>query len=265
MNKLLYIAICVLISIIVLPRQTLAVTAKQKTITGIVSRIVDTQIIITSGSANTYYVQTAKAHLTRKYGSPMTLLDILPGDKLEVKGIVGSSNVIPATEVRSLVLYTHNGTVTGKVISTNIPGFSFVVEDTQLAKHTVYMDTGTIVKKNSTAAVLHDIEVGMKATVRGAWERTNANIAAKEILLTQRLIAIEVTGILSLRSPDSLTVIGNQGTLYGVDITKAKITDKKGKAIPYANLTMGGKVRVVGKHVSGKQQIIANSVKDGTQ
>ena len=41
-----------------------------------------------------------------------------------------------------------------------------------------------------------------------------------------------------------------------------KIMNKKGNTIPYTSLTMGGKVRVVGKHVSGKQQIIASSVKD---
>jgi len=261
MNKL-YIQIACALCISFLPYSARAVESKLKTITGIVTRVVDTQVVITTGTGNTYYIQTASAQLSRRYGSPMTMGDILPGDKLEAKGIIESVNFIPATTIRSLTLYTHNGTVAGKIISTNLAGFSFTLEDRQLIKHTVYMDSKTSIKKNSVAAIFNDIETGMKVTVQGTWERTNANIAAKEIILIQRLIAIEVTGALSMRSPTALTITGNQGALYGVDISKAKLLNKKGTVIPYTSLSLGGKVKIIGKHVSGKQQIIASSVKD---
>lgn len=257
-----YKTFLVIIFIFFFPLPSLAAVPKIKTITGIVSRVVDTQVVITSGNGNTYYVQTANANLMRRYGSPMTLDDILTGDKLEVTGVVGSSNIIPAVTIKSLVLYTHTGVVTGKIISTNLSQYSFTIEDTQLVKHTVQMDSRTSIKKNSAAAVITDIETGMKVTTKGTWERTNANITAKEVLLTQRLIAIEITGTLSMRGPEALTVIGTQGALYGIDIRSAKIVNKKGNTIPYSSLTMGGKVRIVGKHVSGKQQIVASQVKD---
>ncbi len=243
-----------------LPKATLADGVK--ILTGNVLSAKDGTIVFTNGTAAKYLAEVSNAILVRKNGAPMSFVEILPGDKVEVKGTLWPDNSINAVYVRNMSLYTHSGSFSGKITGINIVDSSFTLQSTKYGCQEIHTDSLTIFKKNSSIATFGDMEVGMSVSVKGAWDRNTSNVLAREADGALRLINIDVTGTLSMRGADSLTIIGNGNVIYGVDITGAKLENKNGKTIGFSSIGMDDLLRVQGKHVSGSVKIIGTIVKD---
>lgn len=224
--------------------------ATNKTWVGIVSYINGSNIYFKTGSGASFSAEISGASLVRKNGTPITLTDFWVGDKIEVKGSPWHDNSISATSVRDLTLYTHTGSFSGKIIEISPQNLSFKVQSTQPAVRTITTNYLTGIKKNGSAAVFNNLELGMSVKIKGSWERTESPILATLVDAKLRLINITIEGIVIMKQPGSLTVISDN-TLYGVDTSKISST------LPQVSQ----KVKVSGKHVSGSVKIEATSVK----
>jgi hypothetical protein len=236
-------------------------TAKQKILTGVVTSIYGNQITFKTTSAAIFSAETSQAVLTRKNGASMAFNEILTGDKVEVKGMVWSDNSINASSVRNMSLYAHSGTFTGKIASINTFENSFTIPNKEYGVQTIRTDAFTSYKKNSSSATFKDMEMGFSVTVKGVYDRSKTEILAKEVKATVRLINISFTGSLVAKTNTGLTVVNNN-VPYGVDITKAKLQDKSGKALDIFLFNIGDSIKVEGKHISESLQIQASLAKD---
>lgn len=236
--------------------------AKQKAIIGTVTKAYENILVVKTSSAALYTAQTWEAKLVRRYGSIMEFKEILVGDKVEVKGLVWPDNSINASLVRNISLYPHNITLSGKIESLDPYNSSFSLRNSSLGLLNVYSDSLTIFKRNSSNSGLLELEPGISVSVKGVWERDRSKIVAKQVLATVRLVSVDITGTLSMVSPSGLTVIASGNVIYGVNILGAKLQDKNRKTIYISQFTPGQSVKVTGKHISGKSQIIANTVKN---
>jgi hypothetical protein len=108
------------------------------------------------------------------------------------------------------------------------------------------------------------MQLGITASVKGLWDRTNTKIIATSVAGSFRLIDIYFTGNLSMTGASSLTVIGNGNVIYGVDITKAILQSKNGKPLTLSQIKVGDSLRVWGKHISGSVQITGTEIKDSS-
>lgn len=249
MKKICSLAILAVVVFFVLPKISLAVGAK--TYTGSVVKISGSSIIFSNSNAAKYSAEIGNATLVRKNGAGMQLAEVLPGDKVEVKGTLWGDNSISATYVRNMSLYTHNGSFSGKITEINPVNFSFTLLSSKYGNQTIYTDSLTVFKKNSSSATFKDLEIGMSMSIKGAWDRNTVKISAREVSGTLRLISIDFTGTLFAKSNTALTVIGNGNVIYGVDVTKAKLQNKNGKTLNLSQLNMSDTLRVSGKHISG--------------
>jgi hypothetical protein len=244
------------------PLISLAVAAK--TLTGAIIGFNGNQIIISTTSAAKYSVDTGSAQLLRKNGAVMSLPEILVGDKLEVIGTLWNDNSISASSVRDLSLYAHTGTYTGKISSINTADSSFVMDSKTYGSQTVHTNNFTSYSKNGSSATFKDLILGMTASVKGMWDRSNTNISATAVNGTYRLIDIYFTGSLSIKNGTAFTVIGNGNVIYGVDVSSATLQNKTGNPMALAGFNIGDSLRVWGKHISGSVAIVGTQIKDSS-
>lgn len=238
------------------------IAPKQKTVSGIVTQAYQNILVVKTSSAANYTAQTWQAKLIKKYGAEMKFGEILVGDKIEIKGLVWPDNSINAELVRNMSLYPHSGTFSGKVDSVSLNGLGFKLQTASYGLLNVQGDVFTIYKKNNTSSRLSDLEPGVSVSVKGLWERDKTNIFAKQVLVTVRLVNIEISGTVSMTMPGGISVVANGGVIYGVDISGAAFQNKNGNKISAAELKVGQQVKVKGKHISGKSQIFASGVKN---
>ena len=244
----------------VLPQISLA--AGTKTITGYVQKVSGSTVVISSSNGAKYSADVGQASLIRKNGTAMQLAEILVGDKVEVKGTLWADNSISANVLRNMSLYTHNSSFAGKVTEIDPLNQSFILQSSKYGNQTIKTDSLTVFKKNGSASTFKDLELGMGMTIKGAWDRTPTVIAAREVRGTLRLISIDFTGTLSMKSENSITVVGNGNVIYGVDISKAKLQDKNGKTLSLLFFNLGDTIRVKGKHVSGSVKVVGETIKN---
>lgn len=243
------------------PSLALAATfPQQKTISGTVTQIVGNRILVKTSSAAVYDVETSQTQLVRRNGAPMTLGEILVGDKVQASGKVWSDNSMSAVVIKNISLYIHTSTFTGKVASINPSNFSFTIQSKAIGTQTIETTPLTIFKTNNQQTAFNGLILGTTITIKGSWERKNTRVLAQTASATVRLISIDVTGQLVAKIDSAFTVVGNN-VLYGVDISKAKLLDSKGKIITAAQVPVGSQVRVQGKHIAEKTEITATSVK----
>lgn len=260
MKKICGLAAVAVLIFFVPPKAALATGVK--TLTGNVISASGGVVVFANGSAAKYLAVVNNAVLVRKNGAVMIFSEILPNDKIEVKGTLWPDNSINANVVRNLSLYTHSGSFSGKVTEINSANSSFTLQSTKYGNQKIRTDSLTIFKKNKSISTFKDIELGMGILVKGAWDRTTSDVLAREAAGTLRFINIDVTGTLSMKGDSSLTIIGNGNVIYGVDITNAKLQNKNGKTLNLANFGMDDIIRVKGKHVSGSVKIVGITVKD---
>jgi hypothetical protein len=244
----------------VLPQISLA--AGTKTITGYVQKVSGSTVVMSCSNGAKYSAEVGQATLIRKNGPAMQLAEILVGDKVEVKGTLWGDNSISANVLRNMSLYTHNSSFSGKITDIDPQDGSFTLQSSKYGNQTIKTDSLTVFKKNSSAATFKDLELGMSMAIKGAWDRTTTIIAAREVRGTLRLINIDFTGTLTMKSDSAITVIGNGNVIYGVDITKAKLQNKNGKTLSLLLFNLGDTIRVQGKHVSGSVKVVGETIKD---
>ena len=238
-----------------------AATSPQ-TYSGTVVKIYGSGIVFKSTNAATYSADTGNAQLLRRNGVAMKLEEFLPGDKISVTGTIWADNSINAVSIKDLSLYTHTGAFTGKITTINTANNSFTMESKTYGEQTIFTTNFTSYTKNGTSVSFGDLELGMTASVKGVWDRSNKNITASFVAGAFRLIAIDFTGTLSYTIGNGLTVLGNGNVLYGVDASNAKILSKNSKAMEIYELNQGETLRVWGKHISGMVSVVATEVKD---
>ncbi|MBI5530013.1 MAG: hypothetical protein HY918_00745 [Candidatus Doudnabacteria bacterium] len=260
MKKIYSLACGAVVMFFVLPGIILATGTK--TITGYAQKISGSTVVLASSNGAKYSAEVGQATLTRKNGAPMRLTEILVGDKVEVKGILWGDNSISASSLRNMSLYTHNGSFSGKITEIDPWSQSFTLQSSKYGNQTIKTDSLTVFKKNGSSSTFKDLELGMSMTVKGAWDRSTTVIAAREVNGTLRLINIDFTGTLTMKSDGAITVIGNGNVIYGVDITKAKLQNKSGKTLSLSLFNLSDTIRVQGKHVSGSVKVLAETVKD---
>ncbi len=237
-----------------------AVALQQRVFTGIITAKNVSGFLFSGSSGITYSVDIAGANLVRKNGSSMLFSEFILGDKIEVRGTLWGDNSISASSIRDLSLYAHTGTFSGKIISLDPATQSFTVQSSQPLQRNIHTTSLTSLKKNGGSATFQDLQIGMSVSVKGFWERQAGEITASAVQATLRLVNIQVTGQITLVLPNALTVVSS-GTIYGVDISKAVLKKSDGSVASINSFTTGDMVRVTGKHVSGKVQITASSVK----
>jgi Domain of unknown function (DUF5666) len=256
------LCLIMVMGLIVFPSASLA--AGPKTLNGVVTQIVGNQIIFAATSAAKYSADAGSAQLLRKNGAAMLISEIIPGDKIQVTGNLWGDNSISATTIRDLSLYAHTGTYSGKISAIDPIGLSFTMQSKTYGNQTIYTNNFTSFSKNNSGATFKDLNLGMTASVKGMWDRTNTIITATVINGSYRLIDIYFTGNLYAKNGSSFTVIGNGNVIYGVDASSATLQSKNGKPISLAEFKVGDAVRVWGKHLSGGVAVTGTTIKDSS-
>lgn len=250
------------ISMLTVPRFSLAAAAEQKTFTGLVTQLVSSRVVVKTNAGVIYAADIGSAVLTRKNGAAMQLSEILPGDRVEVKGTLWGDNSFSAASVRNLSLFAHNSTFSGKIVLATPSASMFTMQNSQYGLQTINTNSLTGFKKNNSAAALNDLQTDMVATVKGVWERSRNIVFATAVSAKQRLVSIDFTGSLLLRAPKGLTIVVNDNTIYGIDITNAKIKNKSGKIASLDKFILGDIIKISGKHPLGGLQVTASIVQD---
>jgi hypothetical protein len=210
-----------------------------------------------------YKAEVSAANLTRKNGASMKFEEIILGDKVEVKGQLWPDNSLNVSVVRNMSLYPHSGTFSGKIINIEPVSSRFTIQKSQ-GTQVIKTDSLTTYKKNGSSSTFRDLELGMSVKVKGIWERNNADVIAKEVSGNLRLVSIEFTGRMVMKSDSAITVVGANNAMYGVNTTKAKIMSKNNKPILVGELRLDDVLKVSGKHVSGRLEVIAGTIKDNS-
>jgi hypothetical protein len=262
MTKISRLVLSLVLVSLAFPAISLATTVK--TFSGTITKINGSQIFFAATSAANYSVDIANASLIRKNGVVMQFSEFLVGDKVEVIGTLWNDNSISASTIKDLSLYAHTGTYSGKIISINPSASSFVMQSKTYGSQTITTNNFTAFSKNGGSAAFSDMQLGMTASVKGMWDRTNTKIIATSVAGSFRLIDIYFTGNLSMTGASSLTVIGNGNVIYGVDVSKATLQSKNGKPLLFSEIKPGDSLRVWGKHISGSVQIVGMEIKDSS-
>lgn len=261
MKKLLFFSLISLILVVMLSTAKISHAANNQTLTGILTGVEGSHLVFTTKKATTYKAEISNANMVKKNGSTMKVSEFLIGDKIEVTGNVWTDNSISASTVKNLSLYAHTGTFSGKIISLNPNNLSFQLQTAGPETKTIQTTGLTNFKKNSSGASFNNLEIGMTATVKGQWERNNSFVTAYLVDAKLRYVNITLTGTLTMKLPGALTII-NQNTIYGVDISNAKILSKGGKGLLEYQFNVGDTIKITGKHVSGSVKIIGSIVRN---
>lgn len=260
MKKKSKFAAAVVLAFLIMPAVGFA--AGTKTFSGTVVGISGSQIIFSTVSAAKYSADAGRAQLTRKNGAAMQFSEILFGDKIQVTGTLWADNSISAATIKDMTLYAHSGTFTGKIAAINTTDSSFVINSKTYGNQTIYTNNFTSFSINDANSGFQNLALGLTATVKGVWDRSNANVVAASVNASFRMIAIYFTGTLSAKNGSALTVIGNGNVIYGVDVSKASVLSKNGKPLSLDSFSLGDVLRVWGKHISGMVAVTATEVKD---
>lgn len=261
MQKIFIGSLCSLVGIFIVPN-FVAAASQPKTFTGTVTQITGNQVFFRSSSAAAYRAELLPAAiLVRRYGAPLQPMEILPGDRIEVKGTPWSDNSISATYFRDLSLYAHSGTFSAK-IETIDPLHSAFTMLGRWGPQTVQTDGLTVFRKNGVDAALSQLTPGMSVAVKGTWERSNSIVAAKQVLATVRLLNVDFTGEIVMKNDLALTVVGDNQVIYGVDVSKAALQNKNAKPLPFSRYGYNDRVRVWGKHAAESVSVTATRVED---
>lgn len=255
------IAFCLLVlsCTVIFPQLPRPVLAAETALVGTVTARYGNQIVLKTTAATEYRVEASYVSLVRRNGSPLSMEDVLTGDKLEVRGQVWADHSVSASAIRDVSVYTHTGTFTGKISAVDPVNRVFVLQSSQGGPQTIHTTAASAFTKNSTSVEFKDVGVGMSATVRGTWERSKQDVIATSVRVTVRLLNIDITGDVTLKDGLALTVAAN-GVLYSVDATGATAKSKNNKPIALTELGLG-RARVWGKHIAESTVVKAERIK----
>lgn len=117
----------------------------------------------------------------RKFGGAANLSEFQKGDWVEAQGKINESAVwtIDATMVRNNSIQTRNAEFSGTISNLSGSSFSLATEKRGTVKVTVNADAKIMV--NGKAGAVSDLQNGMKAGVKGVWDRTQTSVAASMV------------------------------------------------------------------------------------
>lgn len=255
------IALCLLVlfAAVAFSQFSRPVLAADATLVGTVTARYGNQIVLKTTAATQYRVEASYASPVRRNGSPLSMEDVLIGDKLEVRGQIWADNSVSASAIRDVSVYTHTGTFTGKISAIDQVNRVFVLQSSQSAPQTIHTTAASVFTKNGSSVEFKDMATGMSATVRGTWERNKQDVVATSVRVTVRLLNIDITGDVTLKDGLALTVAAN-GVLYSVDATGATVKSKNNKPLALTELGLG-RVRVRGKHITESTMVKAERIK----
>jgi hypothetical protein len=136
-----------------------------------------------------------------------------------------------------------------------------VLKTTILGSVEVGVSPLTSVTVNGVSGQIAELKPGIRAKVRGIWERDRRQVLAESLDLKLRKVKIEIVGEIVMKSPEALTVVST-GVIYGVGIRQAKLLNAKRKLISYQDLQMGVPVKVFGKHIPEDPSLEAQVVRE---
>ena len=260
MKKIYAATVVGIVAYVLFPAVSFAATAK--TVTGVITQINVSSVVVSTGSAAKYSIDGGNAQLLRKNGASMQFSEFRVGDKVEAKGNLWSDNSMNALYIKDLSLYAHTGTFSGKITAIDPAAASYTIDGKTNGTQTIYTNSFTAFTKNGATASFSSLELGMTLSVKGVWDRSKANVVATKVEGSFRMINIYFTGISSMKNGNALTVIGNGNVIYGVDASNSLVQNKNGQPIPLSRYQVGQAVRVWGKHISGMMQVTATQIKN---
>ncbi len=149
-----------------------------------------------------YKVDTTAANIVRHYWGASNLGEFSAGDIVNVHGYLdgGDNYLVHAKTVRNVSIQKVHSVFNGSIESVDAASSSFVFQTQERGKQTVYVsaDTQIVLEGESVVCVkapcpmmptavrkgtFADLQPGMKAVVRGLWDKTLSTIRARSIIV----------------------------------------------------------------------------------
>jgi len=231
--------------------------ARQSKLAGTVSAVDGYSVVFSTAKGISYTADATNSKITRR-GKEIPVSNIEVGDKVSIVGVVSGSNMVASTIVHTIVP-PKNVQYQGKVIV--LKGDTSTLQISAKKTQNIDIIETTVFKINSKPAQRADLTFGATVQVAAILYKTG-KITAKSINIIIKILPITVVGTLVAKTDTVLTVNTNNGTVYAVDITKAKLVRKNGKKAGLAELNIGDRLQIQGKHVAESTNVTASLVKD---
>ncbi len=254
MKKITKITFAALAITLLLPA---VVFARQSKLSGTVSAVDGYSVVFTTANGVSYTADATNSKITSR-GKEISVSNIEIGDKVATVGVVSGNNIVASTIVHTTVA-PKNVQYQGKVIA--LEGDTLTLQISAKKTQNIDIVAGTVFKINSKTAQRTDLTVGANVQVAAILYKTG-QITAKTVNIIIKILPITVVGTLADKTDVTLTVNGNNGTVYSVDVSKAKLVRKNGKKANLAEFTIGDRLQVQGKHVNDSTNISASQIKD---
>jgi len=232
--------------------------ARQSKLAGTVSAVDGYSVVFSTAKGISYTADANNSKITRR-GKKVPVSDIEVGDKVAVVGVVVSGNNVVASTIVHTIVPPKNVQYQGKVIV--LEGDTSTLQISAKKTQNIDIIETTVFKINSKPAQRADLTFGATVQVAAILYKTG-KITAKSINIIIKILPITVVGTLVAKTDTVLTVNTNNGTVYAVDITKAKLVRKNGKKAGLAELNIGDRLQIQGKHVAESTNVTASLVKD---
>jgi hypothetical protein len=158
------------------PMMALAQSATTGTWTGTVASVSGNAIAVKTANGNTYAVDASNAQVMRRSGAATQLSFIMPGQQIQVKGVMNGS-IITATSIRDMSLESSSFTATVRAVNGN----AFTLRIINMGPLTVMIGSQTVITKNGMPATASAIAVGQKVVVKGILDTPNKTVYATSI------------------------------------------------------------------------------------
>jgi hypothetical protein len=236
--------------------------ARQSKLAGTVSAVDGYSVVFSTAKGISYTADATNSKITRR-GKEIPVSNIEVGDKVSIVGVVSGSNMVASTIVHTIVP-PKNVQYQGKVIV--LKGDTSTLQISAKKTQNIDIIETTVFKINSKPAQRADLTFGATVQVAAILYKTG-KITAKSINIIIKILPITVVGTLvaktdTVLTDTVLTVNTNNDTVYAVDITKAKLVRKNGKKAGLAELNIGDRLQIQGKHVAESTNVTASLVKD---
>jgi len=229
---------------------------KTPAVIGTVSSINGESITLNTRKGILYTVDASNAMIT-KSDSQIKVSDITNGDTLMVVGNI-VDNSVSATKIVDGIVKNANfkaNHFTGKIVSVN--GATFTIQSVgkkQPATETIKVDGNTVFTKDKQTVSLSSLSSGQTVVVTGT--KDGSVITAASVSVVVNKAGTRVSGTVEAVSNSAVSLKDASGTIYSVDISKAKIM-KGSKTIQ-----AGDKVVVFGSQTSGTTNIAATIIRE---
>lgn len=132
------------------------------------------QTLTVTARSKTYTVTvTDKTTLRRRFGGKSNLGEFVVGNTLQVAGKLSAETTIDARAIRNMSIQKVNASFSGAIQSIDAAGQKFVLKPMARKIITVTVSADTKITQAGQAKTFADLQVGMKVTASGVWDRSN--------------------------------------------------------------------------------------------